>query len=91
MSAALAATRDAYPALLAATEPEVRTRIRIEHSRTIKEGWGYETTVEIEFTDGDNQAAYGLMGSLLSLARELGETERNARQRRDELAKAVAP
>jgi hypothetical protein len=63
----------------AETVPTVR--VRIEHSRTIKDGWSYSTTVEMtsdslnDFTD--------LMPDLLTDARLMAEEERDARNRRD--------
>jgi hypothetical protein len=30
-------------------EPRLRTRVRISHSRTIKGGWGFESTVETDW------------------------------------------
>ena len=39
-----------------ARAPEPRTRIRIEHTKTIKEGWGYETTVEVEWFGEGSEA-----------------------------------
>lgn len=82
----LAATRDHYPAILSATEPEPRTRVRIEHSRTIKEGWGYSTTVEVTF-DGEtvegDAAVVARIGGLLEITRVIAEQERDARNERE--------
>lgn len=61
------------------TDP--RIRIRISHSKTIKEGWGYETTVEFDSTPTPD-----LMDTLklwLEAARAMGETERDIRNHRE--------
>lgn len=85
-----ATTRDAWPAILSATEPEVRTRIRIEHSRTIKEGWSYASTVEVIYDGSDDEDARDRLRQLLEMAALLGEAERDIRQARDE-QRAVSP
>lgn len=73
------ATREHYPAILSATEPEPRTRIRIEHARTQRDGWGYSTTVEVTYDGTDDSAALDRLDELLMHARALGEHERDAR------------
>lgn len=71
-----------------ATIPETRTRIRVNHSRTQRDGWSYETTVEVEFGgDGveEGVAAVSRLDALIHLARNVGEDEcrtRNAREGR---------
>lgn len=85
-----AATGDAWPAILSVTEPEVRTRIRIAHTRTIEAGWDYETTVEVEYAGLDDEDARGRLRRLLDMAALLGEAERDIRQARDE-QRAVSP
>lgn len=74
-----AATRDAYPALLAAAEPEVRTRIRIAHKRTQRDGWDFETTVEVEYAGGTDEDAGVRLAVLLAATAELGRAEADAR------------
>lgn len=62
---------------------EARTptvRMRIEHSRTIKDGWGYSTTVEITSVGELDPLT---MQALLVRVRLLGEEERDERNRRD--------
>lgn len=79
------ATRDAYPAILSATEPEVRTRIRIAHKRTQRDGWDYETTVEVEYAGlGDGEAGERLE-SLLDMAAGIGRQEAVARNADDRI------
>lgn len=71
------------PAVLTAAEPEPRTRIRVNHSRTQREGWQYESTVEIEYrgdgSDDDDARRLIRLAELLKAARGLGERERDAR------------
>jgi hypothetical protein len=81
-------TRDAYPAMLDSAEPVVRTRIRTSHSRTQRDGWGYESTVETEFFGRGAEDARVWHEAMQQLARELGEQERDARNTRE---RAVAP
>lgn len=68
-----------------------RTRVRINHSRTIKEGWGHETTVEVEWSgDGveDDAEAMDRLHDLLSQADGLGRKETAMRRRLDAAAEA---
>ena len=76
-------SRDVYPAILATTEPEVRTRIRIAHSRTQRDGWQYETTVEVEYDGTDDIDAQQRLATLMHDARFLAERERDDRNKRD--------
>jgi hypothetical protein len=71
-------------------EPEIRGRIRINHSRTIKEGWGFESTVEVEFAGGLSPAVEAEVEALLCTARSLGEIERDARNQRDGFTRPVS-
>jgi hypothetical protein len=75
-----------FPTVLSEIIPETKTRIRVNHSRTQRDGWGYETTVEIEYAGdepGDEAAALARLGGLLIQARILAENERDARNERD--------
>ena len=69
------------------TETTPTVRVRIEHSRTIKDGWSYSTTVEVtsdsldDFTD--------MMPDLLTDARLMAENERDVRNRRDAALREV--
>lgn len=75
-------------------------RIRVEHSRTQRDGWGYSTTVELDgIAVGDPGYAFdeiavddatALIKSALAKARDLGETERDIRNQRDNAAKEAA-
>ena len=59
---------------------EDRVRVRIEHSKTQRDGWGYLSTVEVTQTgpiDMDELRA------LLAEVRFLGESERDIRNARD--------
>lgn len=73
------ATGDAWPAILSVTEPEVRTRIRIAHTRTQRDGWGYETTVEVEYAGTDDTEARERLDWLLLTAELLGRREADER------------
>ena len=78
-------TRDVSPEILSAIEPEVTTRIRIEHSKTIKEGWGYSTTVEATFRGESveaDAAAVARLGGLLETVWVIAERERDIRNER---------
>ncbi|MGE0541258.1 MAG: hypothetical protein AB7R89_13880 [Dehalococcoidia bacterium] len=63
------------------TPDKFAVRVRIEHSRTQRDGWGYSTTVEVtsdsldDFTD--------MMPDLLTDTRLMAENERDIRNRRD--------
>lgn len=60
-------------------------RVRIAHTKTIKNGWDYESSVEITQTR-DDELSFALerqLEELLVLARVLGERERNIRNQRD--------
>jgi hypothetical protein len=65
------------------TENEPRTRMRINHTRTIKNGWDYESTVEIEYPGYDDAAHLVRLADLLDQVREVAERERDARNRHD--------
>lgn len=59
-------------------------RVRIGHTRTQRDGWGYESTVEITLPGNDWDAHAEMaesMASLLALARRLGENEATIRNR----------
>lgn len=60
-------------------------RVRIAHSKTIKEGWGYETSVEVTQTRDDELTSEleRELEELLFMARVLGERERQVRNSRD--------
>ncbi|MCA9876796.1 MAG: hypothetical protein KC442_03410 [Thermomicrobiales bacterium] len=76
---------------LEATAPQPTLRIRIEHSRTIKEGWSYSTTVEIDGVDVSDDSynnAIDILDVALLESRLLGERERNTRNQRDAALKA---
>lgn len=69
-----------------AAAPAVTTRIRVNHSRTIKEGWGYETTVEVAWAGdgpGVDVDALARLDLMLARARTIGELERDARNAAD--------
>lgn len=73
-------------AMSAIQRSEPRTRIRLSHSRTQRDGWQYETTVEVEWfgdytLDGHN--GFERVDELLRHARILGEAERDIRNQRD--------
>jgi hypothetical protein len=59
-------------------------RVRINHSRTVKDGWSFDSTVELtaplEMDNGERRA---ILDEWLAIARELGEAERDARNARD--------
>lgn len=87
-------TREHY---LEAIAPQPTLRIRVEHSRTIKDGWSYSTTVEIDgvaapesFTDLAVDDAVNVLRYALREARDLGEQERDARNQRDNALKEKA-
>lgn len=72
--------------ILTSTIPETRTRIRVNHSRTQRDGWQYETTVEVEFGGdevGTDSNALERLAGLTQLAREIGEEECRARNARE--------
>lgn len=66
-------------------------RVRIAHSRTIKEGWGYETSVEVTQTRDDELTAEleRELEELLLMARILGERERDVRNARDKKEESI--
>lgn len=80
---------------LEASAPQPTLRIRVEHSRTIKDGWGYSTTVELDGIDTNDTPynnAINILDAALLETRLLGERERNERNQRDNAAKeATAP
>jgi hypothetical protein len=70
-----------------------RTRVRINHSRTIKEGWGHETTVEVEWLgDGEEVdfAAEERIAHLLNLADEIARAETGRRRAAEAEGRATA-
>lgn len=74
------------PAILTALEsttPDPRTRIRVNHSRTQRGGWQYETTVEVEWSGADDGDALYRLQSLLTEAREVAKRERDERNAED--------
>lgn len=58
-------------------------RVRVSHSKTQRDGWGYETTVEIdtEMTD----ALQDELRKWLEIVRNVGEYERGVRNARDKV------
>lgn len=76
---------------LEAIAPQPTLRIRVEHSRTIKDGWGYSTTVEVDGIDESNASrvaeAIRRIAITLEEVRVLGEHERDIRNQRDTAAK----
>lgn len=76
---------------LEAAAPQPALRIRVEHSRTQRDGWGYSTTVEMDGIDATNwrhiNEAVSAIESVLHDARRLGERERDVRNERDHAAK----
>lgn len=67
-------------------ERSISFRIRIGHSKTQRDGWGYETTVELNEEVGELDAAEleaisAKLDSLLRLAANRGEIERDRRER----------
>lgn len=86
-------TREHYLTTLEAVAPQPTLRIRIEHSRTIKEGWGYSTTVELSgvpATDKGITEAHDILAEGLDRAQWLGEIERDVRNQHDAEAKEGA-
>jgi len=61
-----------------ATQP--RTRVRISHSKTIKGGWGFESTVEADWGDGvPDPDALARIEQLLKDVDMIGRTESQRR------------
>lgn len=58
-----------------ATTPEVRSRIRINHSHTQRAGWQYETTVEIEWSGDEDGSAFSRLQDLLAATRHIAILE----------------
>lgn len=88
-----ATTREHY---LEAIAPQPTLRIRVEHSRTIKDGWNYSTTVEMDGIEASDPVrvaeAISRLSRTLEAARLVGELERDLRNQRDNAAKeATAP
>ncbi|MFT4039693.1 MAG: hypothetical protein QM692_16045 [Thermomicrobiales bacterium] len=86
-------TREHYLTTLEATAPQPTLRIRIEHSRTIKDGWSYSTTVElsgVDATEAGMVAAHDILVDGLDRARWIGEIERDQRNVRDDARKEGA-
>ena len=80
--------------LLDTVELPPTLRIRIEHSRTIKDGWSYATSVTLDgveitdaFADVDIEGAGSVLTLALLKARTLGEQERDLRNQRDNALK----
>lgn len=81
---------DTPPPTMRAEERQSLTRIRIEHSHTIKNGWGYSTTVEIQYPSSsdlinrtEDLDGMSRLASLLADARLIAEEERDIRNLRD--------
>jgi len=63
---------------------DVRTRVRVHHSKTQRDGWGYETTVEVEWFGRElDDEMRGRLAALLAGADRLGREERERRRRDD--------
>lgn len=62
-------------------DAQPRIRVRVSHSKTQRDGWGYETTVEIdsEMTDALQEE----LRKWLEIVRNVGEYERGVRNARD--------
>lgn len=88
ISASLAALLPDQPTLrtIEATAPQPTLRIRVEHSRTIKDGWSYSTTVEVDDAQ-DLDKALGMITEAMVRVRKIAEMERNVRDERDNLRK----
>lgn len=69
------------PETTVATAPSTSVRVRIEHSRTQRDGWGYSSTVEV--TEHDGPIEMETLQSLLAQVRFIGESERDERNRRE--------
>lgn len=81
---------DAPTQTLESLAPQPTLRIRVEHSRTIKDGWSYSTTVELDGVEvgaGKESRALYLLEFLLKEVRQLGENERDERNQRDNALK----
>lgn len=80
---------------LEAIAPQPTLRIRIEHSRTIKDGWSYSTTIEIDGVDATSyqqiREARELLTATLIDVRMRGEQERDLRNERDAALKQATP
>lgn len=95
-ASAAATDRPTYQTL-EVVAPQPTLRIRVEHSRTVKDGWSYSTTVELDgvnvggpgyaFDDIAVEDAVSLLRAALLQVRDLGEQERDARNQRDTAAK----
>ena len=73
-------------AITIASAPQPRARVRIEHRKTLKEGWGYETTVELEWFGAgvlDDANAIARLCDLMNEAREAAKQERDRRNAED--------
>lgn len=86
------ATRTEMPVTtLDAIAPQPTLRIRVEHSRTQRDGWGYSTTVEMDGIDASDYRriddATAWIANVLEDARKLGEHERDERNQRDNAMK----
>lgn len=56
--------------------PQPRTRVRISHTRTLKGGWGYESTVETEWdSEVADSAALARIEQLLLDVDRIGRAE----------------
>lgn len=79
---------------LEAIAPQPTLRIRVEHSRTVKDGWSYSTTVELDGVDAYDprwvNEALDLISDTASEARKLGEIERDIRNERDNAMREAA-
>lgn len=75
------------------TTPQPTLRIRVEHSRTQRDGWGYSTTVEMDDIEASNPVrvaeAISRLSRTLEAARLVGELERDVRNQRDAILKSA--
>jgi hypothetical protein len=74
---------------MSGTGNEPRIRARINHSRTQKDGWRHETTVEIdEWTAGPGANLNTMFRELMNDLDALGREESDRRNRADGMAVA---
>jgi hypothetical protein len=66
------------PTILTSVEstiPEIRTRIRVNHSHTQRAGWQYETTVEVEWSGDEDGTSFSRLQDLLAVTRNIAILE----------------